>query len=129
MWPRQLHIYVTFGILISKKASLLKFRYCEKATKFEKKSPTFFWNYLVTSNKLGDFYKFLLSPKNIWTLNRPVFSGVKYTTTWKKIYRARFSFIFQRQNISFWHCLCFKGQYFFVTMFCGTNLFKRFIIF
>jgi len=41
----------------------LKFRYCEKATKFEKKiSPFFKVKYLVKSpDKLGDFFKFLFS--------------------------------------------------------------------
>ena len=48
----------------------LKFRYCEKATEFEKKqSPTFFEIYLVTSKrKVGDFFKFLQPSHNIWTL-------------------------------------------------------------
>ena len=48
---------------------VLKFRYCEKATKFEKKSPIIFWNYLVTSKQSGRFLKKLLLPfQNIWTL-------------------------------------------------------------
>ena len=35
----------------------LKFRYSEKATKFDKISHYYIWHYLVTSKKLGDFSK------------------------------------------------------------------------
>ena len=38
----------------------LKFRYCEKATKFEKKS-TFFKNYVVKSRESGFFFKIFMA--------------------------------------------------------------------
>ena len=54
-------VLTIFG-LIAKTAcqgSLVKLRYCEKAAEFEKKSPTFFDVYLVTSKQVGDFFKFV----------------------------------------------------------------------
>ena len=38
------------------KKLVLNFRYCEKATKFEKKYPTFIWNYLVMSKQSRRFF-------------------------------------------------------------------------
>ena len=35
-----------------------------------KTTPTFFWNYLVTSKQLGYFFKFLWPSENIWTLTK-----------------------------------------------------------
>ena len=37
--------------------SIHQFRYCEKDTKFEKKSPTVFLNYSVTSKQSGRFFQ------------------------------------------------------------------------
>ena len=47
--------------------SLVKFRYCEKATKFEKISNYF--KFVERQNKImGHSFKFLWSSQNIWTL-------------------------------------------------------------
>ena len=129
MWPRQLHIYVTFGILISKKASLLKFRYCEKTTKFGKKiSDLILKLFRNVKTKWEIFTNFcgLLKTSELST-------GVKYAKTWKKIYQARFSFVFlfltlivfQRANLFL--SLCFGEQWYFVTKivltYCEKKLF------
>ena len=47
----------------------LKFRYCEKTTKFEKKFHLF-WNYLVTSK-----FKILWCSQNTWTLQLLIYEA------------------------------------------------------
>ena len=61
-----------------KKFQTLKFRYCEKATKYEKKSHLFLK--LLRQNKVGDLKKFLLPSHNINFKN--VFVALSFITSY-----------------------------------------------
>ena len=73
-WPRHVHCWtkVTERLeLLLDLSSEVKFRYYEKATKFEKISHLFWQNscfYSVASKQVGDIFKFLWPFQKSWTL-------------------------------------------------------------
>ena len=80
--------------------ALVKFRYFEKTTKFEK-SPTFVWNYLETSKPSGRLFKFVWPSQHIWTLSECDFK--KYVTPYCGVWRSS-----RRWKVcAFVHCMSY----------------------